>query len=237
MKRYIGIVKRYIGDGEEDQTFTQEQVNSFMAKEKEKTNAQTEQLKADLVTVTDQNEVYKESAKLSEEQAKTFSDQTEEMRQRGLSDTQKHSETLASAENKVKTLETKVQDTEDEWKGKYHKELIDNELASACGPTKIHGGVHNTSHITSVLGPKTVVEEGKVIVKDFLVPLEKEGEFERKDVTALEAVAIMSQSKSHENLFKKLGKKGSGLDNDGDQHNDNPDGPSNMKEMKEFMKG
>ena len=218
-------IKRYIGDEEPQKTFTQEQVNSIMKAEKDKS-----------IEKSAQNEVYKESAKLSEEQSAQISAQNEEMRQRGLTDQQKHAEALATADNKVKSLETKVTETESEWKGKFHNVLVQNELTQACQASEIHGGVHNPIQIASVLGPKTSVVDGQVVVKDFSVPLEEEGKFETQDVTPKQAVAYMSQSVEHKNLFVKLGKKGSGGSGGGDQHQVPADGPNDMASMSEFMK-
>lgn len=235
---------RYIGDENPDDqpTLSQNHVNSILKKEREKTETTLAQLQADLTTLSEQNQTLADTAKLTDEQSATFKAENEDMRQRGLSDSEKWTQERAEMTKKIKDLEVTGKAESDKWHGTYHNAVISQALKDACAPNETHNGATNPDHIVSLLANRTQVndEDGSIFISDFEVPTE-DG-FEKKDVTPTEAVSVMSQNELHLNLFNKKGKAGSGDDsNTGGKGNpkisaaDGPSDSGNLKDMKKWM--
>jgi len=192
-------------------TFTQEQVNTFLADEKRKSQVKQREMATEL-------ENLKKNTTLTTEERDTLQNRIEELQNQFM--TKEEQARQASEKNSKKTAEDlKTLTTErDTWRNKHSQLLVDTEITKAAADNK----AFSTEQISAILTPKTKLSE---ILDDTGKPLgifEPRVMFSDKDkddkpvvleLTVNDAVKRMTELPQYGNLFegdKKGGFGGSG---------------------------
>jgi len=183
----------------DEKIFNQDDVNTFLAREKRKTQDVQRQL-------ADQLAEAKKSVALSAEEREDLQKQIDELQTKYMTTEERARQSAEKAkdahETQVKTLST----DRDTWQSRYTEATIDVEIAQAAVANKAVA----TEQITALLRPATKLTEktddagkpsgtfeARVAFKD----MDKDGKPITLDLTVPEAVKRMSELESCGNLF------------------------------------
>jgi hypothetical protein len=194
-------------------TFTQDQVNAFLAKEKKGWQSQQQQLATQL-------EQYRTSEGVTKERAAELENQIEELKKQYMT----KDELAAEASKKEKDAYTKQVTTltseRDQWQGTFTKLLVTSQLRSAAAETE----AYNTDQMVTLLGGQTKVvpvlkdgkQTGEFEVKVLFPTTSKDGEQVVLELTPLDAMKKMKDTpEKYGNLFKSGVQGGLGGNNGG----------------------
>lgn len=136
-------------------TFTQEQVNQFLAEERRKLQTKQQTLAQEL-------EQIRTSARLTEEEKSALSARIEELTNQSLTKEQQLTRDLEKANGQVKTVQETLGKERDVWQGRYATLLIENQITAAA----TNGKAYNNEQVLDLLKPKAKVapvlgEDGK----------------------------------------------------------------------------
>jgi len=197
------------GEGEE-KTFTQEQVNTFLATEKRRTQETQRQLASEL-------EELRKTAKLTNDEKAELSKRIEELQAQFMT---KEEKARQDADRAKKEYDGKLEMTtkeRDEWKTKHEKLAIDTELmrcAANADPPAVR-----YEQISAILAPKTRLVEklndegqstGEYEPKVSFPDKDKEKKPIILELTIEEAVTRMTELEQYDNLFQAKKKSGLG---------------------------
>jgi hypothetical protein len=199
------------GDGNKDtgKTFTQEQVNAIMKKEKETYQKQKK-------TLMQQLEDIKANKNLSDQEKTDLETQIEDLRKQTMT-----TEELAK-EDKTKTLKAhkkevdKITEESNLWKQRYTTSTIERSIVDAS----IESKAFHPEQIVALLTPKTrLVEEldesgkstGQLIPKVEFETVDEDDKPVKLDLSPAEAVKKMTEEDKYANLFKSDRTSGFGV--------------------------
>lgn len=188
-------------------TFTQEEVNAILAKEKREAQSKLDQYHREIEALTSKSTL-------------TAAEKTElESRIETLNNSLKTKEQIAEEEKTKlsKTLTTEKEKAAEEakrWKTKYTEDRIANELTSAAVANK----AKNPKQIIALMRPDTFIQEriadGKPTGEfEVLVKMSVTGEDGKStliELPASKAIERMAQNEEHFNLFEGTGASGLG---------------------------
>lgn len=200
---------------ETPKTFTQEQVNAMMARDKDKAKKDNERLLAQLQTFAEQG--------LTTDNLTSLQSQIEELKNEG-----KSKETLAKEkEDKLlrshRTELDKLSADSKKWKSQYEQYRLESEIGSAAATKK----ARNPQQIQALLGPKSYFREelgedkkptGAYTPRIKMTERDKDGQEVLLDLTVTEAVDRLSQTEEHMNLFDSGASGGLGSYSNGSTH-------------------
>ncbi len=211
------------GDGDDDAkaaaeaaakkvaTFTQEEVNAFLAKEKRKTQDTQKQLATQL-------QEHKKNAQLSVEERDDLTKQIEDLQGKYMTVEELSRQTTDKASKKHKKELDDTTAERDSWQQRYTKSTIEAEIARAAAANK----AISADQILAILRPATKLSEklddtgkptGNLEPRVSFQDLDKEEKPILLDLTVDEAVKRMTELQQHGNLFQ--GNKTGGLGGSG----------------------
>lgn len=200
------------GDGD-GKTFTQEDVNTIMAREKRKTQEAQKQHAAQL-------EQYKKTAQLTTEERAKLEAQIDDLQSKSMTVEEKARRESEKAAKTHQAALDGLTTERDSWQNQYTNELIGNKIALASAkhkaenPEHIDGLIRSRTKVAPVLDPEgnaTGRFEARVAFPD----TDKENKPITLDLTVDEAVKRMTELPQHQNLF--AGGKAGGLGASGGQ--------------------
>lgn len=188
------------GAGDPPKTFTQDEVNKILSKEKKGFQTQLETLNGNL--------------KLTDEQKKTLEAQIQELQSSTMTEKEKLTldleNTKKSYDEKLKTV---TQDAET-WRGRFTSSSINVDLTKAS----VEHEAINPEQILAILGPRARHVEkldqtgkgtGEFETKVKVKTKRSDGTFVELDLSPSEAVKSLKETKEYANLYK--GTQNSGL--------------------------
>lgn len=194
-----------------NRTFSQADVNTFLAKEKRKTQDVQKQLAVELEKV-------KKNFKLTEDERDDYSKQIEELQNKYMTAEEKarQKEEKAAKEHgkKLKDLE----EDRNDWKSRYTSSSIDIAITRSA---EVNEAI-SSEQIAALLRPNTVLKEkldedgkptGVLEPQVKFSDTDKEGKIINLNLTVPEAVKRMTELEQYGNLFK--GGKTGGLGTEG----------------------
>jgi len=193
---------------EETKTFTQEEVNSLLAKERREHKKRAQQLVDDLNTL-------KHKATLTAEERDALQNKINELEQTFLS---KEELLKRETEKKTKELNDKLEDLSkkaETWKNRYVDTMVENDLTEAA----VKHNAFSTNQIVTLLRGKTEVvpildddnnETGAFKTVVTLETKDSKGETKVLKLSPNDAVKLMSETDEYFNLFKESGVGGLG---------------------------
>ncbi len=195
------------GKKKEEKTFTQEEVNAFLAKEKRKTGDAQKKL-------AEQLQGYKKTAELSVDEKTELEKQIEDLQNQYMT----QEERARQASDKATKVHQKEADDlakeKDSWKDRYTHATIDIAITQAAAVNK----AISAEQITAILQPKTKLSEkldetgkptGIFEPRVKFQDVDKDEKPITLDLTVSEAVKRMTELSQYGNLFE--GGKSSGL--------------------------
>ena len=198
-------------DAAKKKTFTQEQVNAFLADEKRKAKAQNEKLASEL-------EAFKSKVNLSTDEKAELEARVESLRSEFMTKEEILKQDTAKAGKKYKEdLEAKTNEA-NTWKTRFTQQTINRSITDAA----IKSEAFNPSQIVAQLAANSrLVEElgednkptGEYVAKVKITDMDKDGKAITLDLTVAEAVKKMSEQDGFANLFKGKGTGGTGGQN------------------------
>ena len=192
-------------------TFTQDDVNKFLAEERRKAQKGNERTVKELETL-------RKTANLTTEEKEKLEIRIEDLKNEFLS-----KEELAKKETKKEADKTKRQledlvTERDRWKNLFTSSTIERELVSAAA-----ADAYNPDQILKILKPDTRLTEeldaetgqptGKLIPKVKFVGKDKDGKPVQLDLSATEAIKQMKEMQEYGNLFRSGANGGLGGNN------------------------
>jgi hypothetical protein len=194
-------------------TFTQDQVNAFLAKEKKAWQSQQQQLAAQL-------EQYRTSEGTTKERAAELETQIEELKKQYMTKEELAAEDSKKKEKQFTTQVQTLQSERDQWQGLFTKNLVTSGLKSAAAETE----AYNADQIVTLLSGQTkvvqVLKDGKPTgefeTKVAFPTVSKDGEPIILELTPVEALKKMKEMpEKYGNLFKSGVQGGLGGGNNG----------------------
>lgn len=191
-----------------EETFTQEQVNTFIAEEKRKNQTRQRELAAEL-------ESLRRNTALSGEERDGLQTRIEELQSQFLTTEEKARQEV---EKKKKEFTEKVDNLTAErntWQTKHSQLLIDTEITAAA----VDGRAFSIEQITAILSPKTKLSEkmdtegrptGDFEARVKFADKDKDNKPIDLDLTVPEAVKRMKELPQYGNLFEGNKKGGFG---------------------------
>lgn len=215
-------------------TFTQDEVNSFIAKEKKEFQAKLDAQKADAMKLNNQLEELSKTAKLSAEQREELEKQIEDARNQLMSADERAAAQAAKLKKESEAALEVAKKDSIVWQTRYTDSKIHNEIVSAA----VEYSAFAPGDIVSLLRPAaSIVEERddkgkgtgnfKTVVKMTVKEEDKEVE---KLLTPSDAVKQLLSSKAY--LFKSKDKGGSG---DGKPESGGDTDLSTIKDYNQYM--
>jgi hypothetical protein len=202
------------------QSFTQEQVNSFVAQERRKVEEAAKQQNADTLN---QLKMLQTKANLSEEERTGLESQISELNKKVFT-----AEELAGQERKKLNDQHKAQLDEltadrDGWQGRFTEATISRNITDAA----VKHDAFNPNQIVAVIRPQTRLtevkdEDGNVLDYAPMVTmksLDKDGKPIELELTVDKAVEQMKENEAFFNLFKGKTLDGLGAGNNGQGSN------------------
>ena len=209
-----GIGSGSTGSGSSTKTtFTQEEVNSILAKEKRKQQEQTRK-------ALDELQALKKKANITAEERQELDKRIETLNNELLT---KEQLAKKNAEKERKRHESEIQKItgeRDSWKSRFTDSTIKRAITDAAAenkafhPTHIVALLRPTTHLVEVLnsdGEPTGDYEAKVDFDD----VDDKGKPVKLSLTVKEAVKKMREMEEHQNLFQGEGAGGLGSQNRG----------------------
>jgi len=177
--------------------FTQEQVNTFVATEKRKTQESQTKL-------MDQLEEYKTVAKLTTDEKATLENQIEELRTKTMTVEERARQTKEKEDVKHKDEKANLEADRDSWKTQYTESTIANAITQAAVANK----AIVPQQVIAMLRPTTrlaeVMEDNKIVghePRTMFNDVDKENKPVVLDLTVAEAVKRMTEVEQFGNLF------------------------------------
>ena len=214
---------------EQQQQFTQDQVNKFLAEERRKLQKANER-------TVQQLEALRKNASLTEQEKISLEERIETIKNEFLSKEQIQQKEAQKAAKKQKEEIEVIQKEIGRWKNLYEETTVENNLLGAAASDT---DVFNPKQILELLRPKTrLVEEldedsgkptGRFTPRVRLPGKDKDGNNITLELTPLEAVKQLKENTSeYGNLFKSNVIKGVGGSNNGDtrKSNEPPEDPA-----------
>ena len=195
----------------ETKTFTQEEVNSFLAKEKRKTQDAQKQLASQL-------QEYKKTAELSTEEKTELEKQIEDLQKQYMTAEERARQTSEKITKKFKKDLEALESERNSWKDRYTRSTIDAAIAQAAVTNKaiaveqIAAMLRPSAKLAEKLdeaGKPTGMYEPRVEFQD----LDRDEKPITLDLTVNEAVKRMTELPQYGNLFK--GNKAGGIGGSG----------------------
>ncbi|TXH08447.1 MAG: hypothetical protein E6R03_18200 [Hyphomicrobiaceae bacterium] len=192
------------------QTFTQEQVNAMLAKNKRELQTKNEELATQL-------EALKQKTGLSEQEKADLESRIEQLRTEHLSESQQLQRKAAELEKKLKTDSETLSKERDSWKGRFDSTLIENGIragsvkhtaASDEQMIALYGHKARVVEILDDAGQPTGMFEVRLKVKQEDPKTKKDVEVE---LPIVDAIGELRKRPENANLFLTDGKPGAGL--------------------------
>jgi len=194
-------------------TFTQEEVNKFLADEKRKTKAQADKLVTEL-------EAMKSKASLTAQEREEIEARLESVKSEFMTKEEMLKQEKERVEKKLKTdLDSKTKEA-DTWKAKFTQSTITRSItdaavaAEAFSPRQIVAQLSNNARLVEVLDGSNK-PTGEFVAKVKITETDKDGKDITLDLEVGEAVKKMSDQAEFANLFKGKGTGGTGGQNRG----------------------
>jgi hypothetical protein len=194
-------------------TFTQDDVNKFVAEEKRKMKAQADKLVTEL-------EAMRSKANITTQEREEIEQRLESVKSEFMTKEELLKQEKVKTEQKLKTdLETKTREA-DTWKTKFTQSTITRSIVDAA----ITSEAYNPNQIVAQLAPNTRLVEvlgednkptGEFVAKVKITEKDKDGKDVTLDLPVAEAVKKLSDQDSFANLFKGKGAGGTGSQNRG----------------------
>lgn len=194
------------GDGGPKKTYSQEDVNKLLARDRHKDRTEREKLTRQLQTFKEQG--------LTEENVRALESTIETLQNEGKTKEQLAKEERDRLEKKHVTELTKAKSEADHWKKQFQGFKVERDLLDAAGSAEVEGEkrkARNSKQILALLLPHTsLVEElnpadkkptGRYTTR-VTVREEKDGEEVVLSLSPAEAVARLASSEEHANLFE-----------------------------------
>lgn len=180
--------------------FTQEEVNTFLAKERKTLQSKYEKRIQELETIRD-------SKNLSDEEVSKLNTQIEEMQNEFKTKEQLQAEEATRFKKQAETEKTKLTQERDSWKHNYTNMVIENGIVGAC----VENEAFNPDQVVAILKPSSrlveVLEDnkptGKFETKIKFIGVDAENKEVEYDLTPKEVVKKMTEMDKYSNLFKK----------------------------------
>jgi hypothetical protein len=218
-------------NNEPPRTFTQEDVNRFLAEEKKKTRGQTENLIKEL-------EVLKKSKGLSEQEKVTLSQKIDELNNQLLTKDQLLEKERSKLQREHTEIIQKERDEKENWRNRYTESTIIRSIVDAASDA----GAYNTEQIVALLKSNArLVEDtdsegnsiGTFTPRVKFRDTDKDGKPVTLDLSIEEAVKRMKDlPEKYGNLFKV--NLNGGLGGNGSTTGNKPLDPSRIKTMEQY---
>lgn len=188
----------------DEKKFTQEEVNSFVAKERktiqDKTNARIAELEA-----------IRDSSNLKGEELERLNTQITDMQNEFKSKEQLATEERDRIKKEADKEKTKLLQEKDTWQQRYTQMVLDNSIIQASVETE----AFNPEQIVAILKPNSRLVEinktGQYETRVKFKGLDSEGKEVELDLSPKEIVKKMSEMDKYSNLFKTTAKGGLGV--------------------------
>lgn len=195
-----------------DKTFTQEQVNSILAKQKRELQEKNTGLMSEI-------EALQKKQSLSAEERKQLESRVEELRKANMTAEQLKSEDEKKLRNKFESEINNLTSERDKWKTNFTNETIQRAIVDASAAND----AFVPAQVVAILKPQTrlvedVDDEGKpkgVYTPKVTFEDTKEGKPVTLELSVADAVKRMSEMDQYLNLFKGKGSGGIGSNNKG----------------------
>lgn len=195
----------YEGEGAGEETFTQTQVNTFLAEEKRKQQKKQQELATEL-------EQLKKNASLTIEEKKTLEKRIEELQNQYMTAEEKARHASEIVQKQAEEELKQLVEERDSWQQRHSYLLIDTEITKSA----IENKAYHFEQIAALLRPNTKLVEqlgedskptGEYIPRVRFQDTDKKGKPINLDLTVSEAVKRMTELPQYGNLFEG-GKKG-----------------------------
>ncbi len=196
---------------EQTKTFTQDEVNAFLAKEKRKTQDAQKQLAVQL-------EQYKKTAELTTAEKEELELRIEELNKTSMTAEERARQAAEKAEKEYNERVQKYETESKQWKSRYNETIIETAILKAAG----ENNAVSVEQIAAMLRPTTRVVEkldttgkgtGKFEPIVEFPDQDKEGKPLNLNLTVKEAVKRMTELDKYSNLFRNTKNGGIGSDN------------------------
>ena len=191
-----------------DKTFTQEQLNTILAKEK---RASQDQLQKALQEIDNT----KKRSNLNEKERKELESRIEDLQNSMLSKEQLTEKEKEKESKKIAEQIKELTTDRDAWQTRYTRETINRAITDAA----VEHEAHTPSQIVALLSANARLAEdidaegtpnGKLIPKIKFEDIDKENKPVTLDLTVSETLKRMTEMSQHANLFKNLATGGLG---------------------------
>lgn len=198
--------------------FTQEEVNSIVAKEKKGFTEKLEQMG--------------QNFKMTEEQRKQLEAQVEDIKTSSLTEKERLAQELEKTKKKLATTAEESEKNTSVWKNRFESSTIKTALSTASqlheafNPTQIEAILAPSSRSAEILGDDGK-PTGKFVVKTKITTKGADGKTVELEVEPNEAVKILKEQPEYANLFKGTQVPGIGGNNGATRR----PGPLDLKDM------
>lgn len=220
-----------MAEGDTPKTFTQDELNAILAKEKKSFQEKMDAQKQEMLKLNGQLEEISKTSKLTAEEKEALQKEIEESRSKLLTAEERATQAAEKLKKESEANLTKVKSEAESWKSLFTETTISREILSAA----MEESAFNSNDVVSLLRPMSRITEvvddkgkptGQYAVTIKMKVKEEDKEID-KDLTPQEAVKILRETKAY--LFKATDKGG-----EGGRPNSGGSGPKNLDDITDY---